>query len=112
MKLHNDDIRGIRHLYGSRKNRERERATSKPRVTDPPIRPGIPDKCYTGIDAMVHLSDKYTYAFKGEYFWPINDQGSWTKELKIHKFWPGLENNIDAAVTLSDGKSLIFKGGK
>ena len=111
MKLHEDDIRGIRQLYGNRRDREAERATSTPRLTDPPIKPGIPNKCYTGVDAMVHTKD-YTYAFKGEYFWPISESGAWTQELKISKFWSGLEGNIDAAVTLSDGKTLIFKGSK
>ena len=81
--------------------------------TNPTEKPEAPNKCTSGLDAVIMTADHLTYAFKGDYFWPIDDQGAWTGALKISQFWSKLEGNFDAGFTRrSDGKTLIFKGAK
>lgn len=66
------------------------------------------------MDAFVMSENGYSYAFKGDYFWPIGeDFGAWTDALKITEYWPLLEGNIDAAFTRrSDNVIFMFKGDK
>ena len=136
LKLHSDDIDGMQDLYGKPKTTpttiepettpkaisttvQPETApspTTTPSVsktTRPPTRaPSVPETCDTSVDVMVHAGDGYTYAFKGDYFWPISDRGQWTGALKISDFWSDLPGNLDAAFTRADKTTLFFKGSR
>lgn len=88
------------------------RATPTPHK-NPTQSPGKPNPCSSTLDAMIMTADKTTYAFKGAYFWPLNDYGAFTDALKISQFWEGLEDDIDAGYTRQyDGITFIFKGAK
>ena len=59
---------------------------------------------------MVTTKDQRTYSFSGAFFWEIGDQGA-GKAMKIKNHWPGLHDDIDAAVTRrADGLTYFFKG--
>ena len=110
MKLHSDDINGVQQMYGKP---DVHPQTPAPNTQPPPTElPGAPQTCNTNLDVMVHGEDGYTYAFKGDYFWPISDQGQWTGALKISDYWPVLPGNLDAAFTRADKTTLFFKGSK
>ncbi len=50
--------------------------------------------------------------FKGENYWKLTDDSvadGYPKKIKDD--WPGLPNNIDAAVTWENGKTFFFKVG-
>jgi len=52
------------------------------------------------------------YAFKGVYYWKINDEGAIAGyPRKIHKYWRGLPGNINATVySKTTGRTYFFKG--
>ena len=80
---------------------------------NPTQSPGKPNPCGSTLDAMIMTYDKTTYAFKGEFFWPVGDHGAFTSALRISEFWEGLDGNIDAGYTRQlDGLTFIFKGSK
>lgn len=104
-------IPGKKTPDGTPKPTEPERVTPTPHTKTEA--PGVPDKCSSPVDAFVTNEGGLTYAFKGEYFWPIADSGSWTSALKIADFWPLVEDNVDAAfLRRSDNVNFIFKGDK
>lgn len=110
MKLHTDDINGIQQLYGKP---DVNPQTPTPNTQPPPTElPGVPQTCNSSVDVMVYAEDGLTYAFKGDYFWPISDQGKWTGALKISDYWPLLPGNLDAAFTRADKTTLFFKDSK
>ena len=123
LKLHSDDINGMQALYGKPKVVP---ATAEPETTPKEIPtttqavtallptkvPSVPETCDTPVDVMVHAGDGYTYAFKGDYFWPISDRGQWTGALKISDFWSSLPGNLDAGFTRADKTTLFFKGSR
>ena len=108
LRLHDDDIKGMQAIYGKP---QVVTTAFQPKTT--PQTPSLPKTCETSVDIMVHDGDGYTYAFKGEYFWPISDQGEWTGALKISKFWSGLPGDLDAAFSHPyTNKTTFFKGSR
>lgn len=57
--------------------------------------------------------NKKTYIFKGSQYWRYNED---TRSIDngyprpIQRGWPSLPNDLDAAVTWSNGFSYVFKG--
>ena len=121
-----DDVRAIQDLYGPPTFRAGLSAAGatvdKPVLTTTTRRrtssrqPWFfdekkPDICDSAIiDAMTTTNDGHTHAFKGEWYYQLNDYGVEAGyPRKIAKDWDGLPNNIDAALTWADGKTFFFK---
>uniref|UniRef100_A0A914XNI2 Peptidase metallopeptidase domain-containing protein n=1 Tax=Plectus sambesii TaxID=2011161 RepID=A0A914XNI2_9BILA len=136
--LHSDDIKGLQHLYGepTTTGKDEEKLVKPDKVGFPSPKPtyddigginkrtgpleneingeddGKPDICKdAAIDAMTSLGNGTTYAFKGDYYWKLN-QVSFDKGYprKIVDDWGGLPGQLDAAVTDYDGDTYFFKG--
>ncbi|GAU97338.1 hypothetical protein RvY_08657 [Ramazzottius varieornatus] len=124
-----DDIRAIQELYGPPTYRaglsaagatvDKPASTTSTRRRTFTGRPSIfderkPNICENAIiDAMTTTNDGHTYAFKGEWYYQLNDYGVEAGyPRKISKDWDGLPDNIDAALTWADGKTFFFKGDK
>ena len=123
LKLHSDDINGMQALYGKPKAisttiepettpKEIPTTTQTTTTNAPTTTSSVPETCDTSVDVMVHAGDGYTYAFKGDSFWPISDRGQWTGALKISDFWSELPGHLDAAFTRADKTTLFFKGSR
>ncbi|EDO48502.1 predicted protein, partial [Nematostella vectensis] len=118
-QLHYDDKAGVQAIYGTKTSitaKTVEPVTPTIHV-DPTEAPGVADKCDPKgyFDTIVQTEEGYSYAFRGEYFWPIGDTGAWTGALKISDFWPGLQGvkDIDAAFYRNQDKvTFIIKGDK
>ncbi|KAK7081846.1 putative peptidoglycan binding domain [Halocaridina rubra] len=106
-KLDKDDETAIQSLYG-----ERESRPAPPTVT-PTASSSGGTLCADGsIDAIVTMSDKETYVFKGSEYWKLTDNGVATGYPRsISRDWGGLSSNLDAAFTWTNGKTYFFKGG-
>uniref|UniRef100_A0A0P4W0G4 Peptidase metallopeptidase domain-containing protein n=1 Tax=Scylla olivacea TaxID=85551 RepID=A0A0P4W0G4_SCYOL len=114
-ELDQDDIKGIQALYGKK--------TTRPTpATQPPTNVAGGDSSSGGgesggilcrdasIDAIVTLSDKKTYVFKGSQYWELTDKGvAAGYPRSISADWEGLPSNIDAAFTWSNGNTYFFK---
>ena len=62
---------------------------------------------------MVTVKDKTTYAFKGNKYWRLTDDGvAKGYPRSISGDWDGLPSNIDAAFTWTNGRTYIFRGTK
>ncbi|XP_039256216.2 matrix metalloproteinase-14-like [Styela clava] len=118
--LHDDDIRAIRILYGSPSDKHRpQSSTTPPRTTRKP-RPGITRQttttktppvgaCNGRFDAITMVRNGTTFAFKGDKFWKLNDQGmepGYPKSTK--KIW-GLSGKVDASLSFGAYTDL-FQG--
>jgi len=118
LKLEQDDIKGVQAIYGAPST-----SGGKPRV-DTPIRTKTPtnptvliptdELCGSKIDAMVQTSDGTPYVFKGDKYWMMTDVSIASGyPRKISDNWPGLPDNIDAAVTMNTtGYTFFFKGNQ
>ena len=113
LELHSDDIKGIQAIYG-----EKDKGTPTKRPVRPTSRPGRPsndnDLCEDGgrVDTIFSDDDGNFYAFKGSYYYLLTDDSiADGYPRRIGDDWPGLPNNIDAAVTWpSNGYTYFFKG--
>lgn len=98
IKLHSDDIAGIRYLYGSGRDfpvtqSPRQTTRTTPRHSTPPEICSDPT-----IDAIFAIKSD-VYVFKGDHYYVLDTYGilpGYPK--KISDNWPGLPNNIDTAV--------------
>ncbi|CAG0888863.1 unnamed protein product [Cyprideis torosa] len=115
-ELHQDDIRGIQALYGSKE----EESGTPSTTTSAPSRPldprvgGDDEFCKSPqIDAIVTTKNGKTYAFKGSKYWELLDVGVASGYPRsISEGWNGVPNDIDAAFTWTNGKTYIFKGSE
>jgi len=110
LRLHQDDINGIQKLYG--RNNGGGGGISPPKPPTPP-KPDFydPELCDSRLDAAVQTSDGVSYVFSGDSYWKLTSGSIAGKARKISSDWPGLPNNIDAAVTWHDRKvTYFFKG--
>ncbi|XP_066986198.1 matrix metalloproteinase-16 isoform X1 [Macrobrachium rosenbergii] len=107
-KLDNDDELAIQALYGEKSTRP-----TPPTAAPTASIPGDGTLCSDGrIDAIVTMSDKKTYVFKGSQYWKLTDNGVATGYPRsISRDWGGLPSNINAAFTWTNGKTYFFKGG-
>ena len=66
------------------------------------------------FDTIFHTGDGSYYVFKGSNYWKLTeDSVEPGYPRKISEDWPGLPNNIDAAVTWTDNqKTYFFKGSQ
>lgn len=134
-----DDLMGIQRLYGSksgskwvtmrpivprtttprpavppRRYPERPRGNSPSRPPSPPVPPeeGSPDNCDTSVDA-ISVIRREVFAFKGKYFWRINERGlNPRRPVRIDMFWNLGEtvNRVDAVYERPDRKIAFFSG--
>ncbi|XP_071541370.1 uncharacterized protein [Panulirus ornatus] len=112
--IDNDDIKGIQSLYGKKS------ARPTPPTQRPPTDGGSSGGGSTAggslcrdpsIDAIVTMSDKKTYVFKGSEYWQLTDDGVAPGYPKsISEDWEDLPSNIDAAFTWTNGKTYFLKG--
>ena len=123
LRLGQDDISGIQSLYGRGSGITESPGRpggpgrpERPNQPDPPRNPGRKDKelCRSKIDTIVHTSDRTSYVFTGdEYYQLTNDNVAAGYPKKISRDWPGLPNNIDAAVTWKEQDvTYFFKGSQ
>ncbi|EDO41167.1 predicted protein [Nematostella vectensis] len=108
LELHEDDVKGIRHLYGSRTS-----STIPTSSSGGPDKPagGGPDTCTTDLDTVVVAGDGNTYAFKDAYVWKLRETGFAPGYPQlISKLWPGLPDSLDAAVGWGEDITFFFKG--
>ncbi|XP_045581009.1 matrix metalloproteinase-14 isoform X2 [Procambarus clarkii] len=113
--IDNDDIQGIQALYGQKPARPTP-ATQRPETGGGPRGGGASGGSLcrdASIDAIVTMSDKETYVFKGTEYWKLTDDGvaqGYPKSISAD--WQGLPSNLDAAFTWTNGKTYFFKGGE
>lgn len=121
LKLDRDDIDAIQALYGgpdsSNGNADKDTDPGKPNKKPKPddSKDGDTDNvdlCSGGsIDDIFGTEDGNYYVFKGGKYWKMTDD-SLAKGYprRISDDWPGVPNNIDAAVTWTENKkTYIFK---
>ena len=109
MRLHDDDVRGIQALYG-------RPAGPKPKPTTTTPKPSqVPDLCTDSkIDTIFATGDDKYYVFQGDHYWQLakgEDSVMNGYPRKIADDWPGLPNDIDAAVTWTENKQTYFFKG-
>jgi len=135
LQLSEDDVRGIQALYGEKTGVTTPRSvTSSPPQTRPssfdpsifvrgsnsPAQPaprGTGDNkvlCNTGgLDTMVTLKTRVTYAFLGNQYWKLTETSvAPGYPRSISEDWGGLPGNLDASFTWTNGKTYFFKGSK
>ncbi|GIZ00638.1 stromelysin-1 [Caerostris extrusa] len=109
LELDNDDVEAIQSLYGS---------SYQPTPTDEDIPPGpppdisdAPDLCQDArIDTVTRTQNGSTYVFKGQFYWKIlPDAIADGYPRKIVDDWRGLEGNLDASLTWSNGKTFFLR---
>lgn len=107
-----DDIDAIQALYGEPGNSnvpDKDETPGKPK----PESTNNEDLCTDSrFDTLFGTQDGSYYVFKGSNYWKLTeDSVEPGYPRKISQDWPGLPNNIDAAVTWTDnGKTYFFKG--
>ena len=83
-------------------------------MTTPTQRPPIGDKklCDSNIDTIVNTNGGTSFVFKGDEYSKLTDDNvAQGYPRKISQDWPGLPNNIDAAVTWkARDVTYFFKG--
>lgn len=103
LKLDSDDIQGVQRLYGL------------PGVEPETPSPNPTPKTCSDVkpDAVVTTADQKTYAFSGKHFWEIKDTGGASGPYEIKEYWPDLEENMDAAYTITSfGQTIFHKGNR
>lgn len=107
-KLDADDTSAIQALYGEKEVRP------TPATVPPTASSSGGALCTDGsIDAIVTMSDKETYVFKGSQYWKLTDNGVASEYPRsISSDWGSLPSNLDAAFTWTNGKTYFFKGGR
>merc|ERR1711915_979547 len=75
---------------------------------------GNDDLCNSKIDAVVRTADGSSFVFAGSLYWKLtSDSVAAGYPRKIYQDWPGLPNDIDAAVTWDSNRiTYFFKGDK
>uniref|UniRef100_A0A3Q3F4M3 Matrix metallopeptidase 15 n=1 Tax=Labrus bergylta TaxID=56723 RepID=A0A3Q3F4M3_9LABR len=111
--LHEDDIRGIQHIYGERHTCcsyiypsvcLRHVSPRHPALPDP-----TPDICDGDFDTVTLLRGEM-FVFKGRWFWRVRRNRVLDNyPMPISVFWVGLPSDIDAAYERHDGKFVFFK---
>ncbi|XP_043287822.1 matrix metalloproteinase-14 isoform X2 [Venturia canescens] len=111
--LDSDDIEAIQALYGEK---------TKPSATDangsrapvPKTGEEDPDLCNNPkIDTIFNSAQGHIYAFKGDKYWKLTDDGIASGYPKrISDSWRELPKDIDAAFTYKNGKTYFFKGSR
>ena len=108
LRLADDDIKGIQYLYGPPHG---DGSTTTARPDDG----GEPNSlCDAKLDAAIQTSDGESYVFSGNSYWKLEDNSiapGYPRDISDD--WPGLPDDIDAAVTLKKEKaSYFFKGNQ
>ena len=142
-ELHPDDVEAIEALYGKKQVETRPttaRPTTRPTTTTtrrpPSNRPeddyedeeeydndngndddigSNQDLCSDGkVDTIFGTGDGSYYVFKGSNYWKLTEDSVESGyPRKISRDWPGLPDNIDAAVTWTDNRmTYFFKGSE
>uniref|UniRef100_A0A3Q3F424 Matrix metallopeptidase 15 n=1 Tax=Labrus bergylta TaxID=56723 RepID=A0A3Q3F424_9LABR len=109
--LHEDDIRGIQHIYGERHTKDVPPPQPPPRPPAPPKVPDnqAPDICDGDFDTVTLLRGEM-FVFKGRWFWRVRRNRVLDNyPMPISVFWVGLPSDIDAAYERHDGKFVFFK---
>lgn len=123
VRLDDDDIQGIKALYGDQPSKPATSTTPRVSVR---INPVIPEPerpttnsfdnkelCRGNLDTMVTTKDGATYAFYGNRYWKLTEtsvEPGYPKD--IPSGWDGLPGNLDAAFTWTNGKTYFFKGSQ
>lgn len=135
--LFEDDIRGIRLLYGYANTVDQVRPTQRPRriperyskqatqptrapqTTRPPVvqipqkKPEMPDTCKTSYDAITLFRNEL-FIFKDQFLWRLSDHGLMAGyPLLTRRMWDGLPEDfkkIDAVYVNQKGKIVFFIG--
>jgi len=121
LKLGDDDIKGIQKLYGRNNGSPGTPVTPRAPSPNPPYQPPNnpdrrpkfhdPDLCGSKLDAAVQTTDGVSYVFSGDSYWKLTKDSVADYGQKISSDWPGLPNNIDAAVTWQKNRvTYFFKG--
>lgn len=114
--LDQDDIDGIRSLYGYSKVFTPPIVKTTIKTVKSSVKPTVnsyPDPCsLSSIDTFFESLDGYFYVFKGAYYWKVNRYGDLMSRIpqKISDGFPGLPNDIDAAFMWRTKSTYFFKG--
>nr|BBE38632.1 matrix metalloproteinase [Pinctada fucata] len=109
-KLHEDDIRGIQSLYGTKDGEIT--TTHAPTTTSSgnDVTPVSPTVCNMKFDAMTLGPDGFTYVFRNKTVYRLNNTGVVATMLSRHVY-PGAPRSPGAAVYMDNTKNtFIFKG--
>ena len=112
LRLARDDINGIQSIYGPPQGRRPTPTVEPNRITTSKPKGGADPHtlCGSRIDAALQISDSVSYVFLGDSYRKLTGN-TISLPRKISKDWPGLTDNIDAAVTLQKRRvSYFFKG--
>ncbi|KHN87112.1 Matrix metalloproteinase-16 [Toxocara canis] len=97
LRLQKDDVRALVELYGTNDKHSENEIDEDDE--------DVPDICADAtIDAMTVIGNGSAYAFKGDFYWRLNEKSFDSGyPRRISHDWSGLSGPIDAAVTDSDG---------
>ncbi|KAM9743595.1 LOW QUALITY PROTEIN: stromelysin-3-like [Menidia menidia] len=125
LKLHEDDRRGIQHLYGARQPLPRQPLPRQPLASPttpqappppppPPAHPDTneisPDACLSAFDAASMIRGELFF-FRSGFVWRLRDgrlQSGYPALVSRH--WGGLPPNIDAAFEDKTGNIWFLQG--
>ncbi|XP_028398595.1 72 kDa type IV collagenase-like [Dendronephthya gigantea] len=107
LQLNEDDVKGIRYLYGMPVIKME---TAAPSVTMPTAAPGMPHACsVNSFDAIFVDASRKTYFLHGKHFWIVRENVDRQGPFLVKSFWPELPSSVDAAY-YSEGNTTFFKG--
>uniref|UniRef100_A0A914YA58 Peptidase metallopeptidase domain-containing protein n=1 Tax=Panagrolaimus superbus TaxID=310955 RepID=A0A914YA58_9BILA len=110
LHLHQDDIQALKRLYGHGESLESNEGLKNcpPWNEQWHIPPNICESFH--LDAITTLSNGTIIAFYGEYFYQYDKNFfDFNFPQRIDEYWKGVEGDLDAVITDSDGDSYFFK---
>ncbi|KAF8380994.1 zmp-5 [Pristionchus pacificus] len=127
--LHQDDILAMSMIYKRRNGSSTPSPVHSPSIPNKPIHTPIypttatkpihtavstktaPDICRNpSLDAITQLGNGTLYAFKGEWFWKLLEDGGIVDGAKlIEDYWP-FESHIDGILKDTEDDLYVFKG--
>ncbi|XP_021941826.1 matrix metalloproteinase-14 isoform X4 [Zootermopsis nevadensis] len=110
-----DDIQGIQALYGKKASKTPMSTGVKTTTTESSVPSGEDAELCNdaSVDTVFRSAEGVTYAFKGDHYWKLTDDGIAAGYPKtISRSWQGLPGHIDAAFTYRNGKTYFFKGSQ
>uniref|UniRef100_A0AC34G2C0 Peptidase metallopeptidase domain-containing protein n=1 Tax=Panagrolaimus sp. ES5 TaxID=591445 RepID=A0AC34G2C0_9BILA len=112
LHLHQDDIQALKRLYGHGESLEsNEGLKNLPWNEQWHTPPNICESFH--IDAITTLSNGTIIAFYGDYFYQYDKNFfDFNFPQRIDEHWIGVEGDLDAVITDSDGDSYFFKSDR
>jgi len=107
LALHQDDIDGVQELYGPNPRKLKQSSGN-----NPASQTEDDGTICSKLDAIFATADGTTYVFRGSEYWRLTKTGVASGfPRQISRDWPGLPDNIQAAITWDERKATYFFKG-